>query len=207
MSQQRTPVQSIPKVPSDKSSADFIRHVLMTCGKKDRVVSVAASRPSAVVQFIGFAVRFESTAMGSSYIQPVSADPGAQNRLPSRVEPGEKSLGDGRNVECCLRDGSPAPLLLRADRLRPNHLLRTATISFSSKNPLRPSNVFRDVCSSSAPESASRSAAISSLRSPPFSTRSPCCHSSSRGGASKSTATRRCHCQRVASGAVARETE
>jgi hypothetical protein len=39
ISQSKTPVQKIENIPRDRSLADFVSHVFITCGKKATVVS------------------------------------------------------------------------------------------------------------------------------------------------------------------------
>jgi hypothetical protein len=56
VSQSRTPVQKIRYIPSDKSLADFVFHVFMTCGKKAIVVQNPAASPIIICKFISAVV-------------------------------------------------------------------------------------------------------------------------------------------------------
>src|SRR5262245_2027168 len=48
-SHSRMPTLRTVNMPYDRSSADFVRQTLVSCGTNEQVVSVAAVRPSAVV--------------------------------------------------------------------------------------------------------------------------------------------------------------
>jgi hypothetical protein len=51
-SQSKTPKQKNENMPNDKSLADPLFHVLITCGKKAMVVQEPAARPKICISFI-----------------------------------------------------------------------------------------------------------------------------------------------------------
>lgn len=52
MSQSKVPVQKIKNILSERSFADLLFHVFITCGRNEMVVPVAASKPMIVAVVI-----------------------------------------------------------------------------------------------------------------------------------------------------------